>query len=215
MPTETHNNSKNKSGRNVYIAAALIVLILGGGIAGSTYILASQKKIGIDKAQVSATLAVLAPTGAGVLKHVYVHEGDVIAPNTTVAQVGVELIKSTSGGIVTKARTDLGASIKPGESVVETVDPSSLRVVGEIDENKGLSRIKVGQPVTFSVDAFGSKQYDGVVDEVSPTSNQSGIVFNISSQREVQQFDIKARFDTTQYPELKNGMSARMTVWTQ
>ena len=55
----------------------------------------------------------------------------------------------------------------------------------------------------------------GVIDEIAPTANASGIVFNISGQRETQQFDIKARFDATKYPELKNGMSARMWVYDQ
>jgi hypothetical protein len=73
----------------------------------------------------------------------------------------------------------------------------------------------VGDPVIFTVDAFGSKQFTGVVDEVSPTSNQSGNVFNISSERETQQFDIKVRYDTTAYPMLRNGMSARMWVYTR
>lgn len=89
------------------------------------------------------------------------------------------------------------------------------RDIGEIDENKGLSRINVGDPVYFTVDAFGGKKFVGVVDEVSPTSNQSGVVFNISDQRAVQQFNIKARFDTTEYPELRNGMSARMYVYVK
>ncbi len=67
----------------------------------------------------------------------------------------------------------------------------------------------------FTVDAFGGQTFTGVIDEVAPTSNQSGIVFNISNQRQVQQFDVKARFDTTAYPQLRNGMSARMWIYTK
>jgi multidrug resistance efflux pump len=93
------------------------------------------------------------------------------------------------------------------------VDPTQLRVVGTIDENKGLDRIRVGQPATFTVDAFGSKQYVGIVDEISPTANSSDVVFNISNERETQQFNVKVRFDHTQYPELKNGMSAKLTIF--
>ena len=95
------------------------------------------------------------------------------------------------------------------------IDPTQLRVVGQVQENEGLSKIQVGDPVTFTVDAFGSQTFSGVVDEVSPTSEESQIVFNISDQREEQNFDVKARFDTTAYPQLKNGMSARMWIYTQ
>ena len=73
----------------------------------------------------------------------------------------------------------------------------------------------IGDPVTFTVDAFGGKEYIATVDEMSPTSNQSEVVFNISDTREVKQFDIKARFDVNAYPELKNGMSARMWIYPQ
>jgi len=54
-----------------------------------------------------------------------------------------------------------------------------------------------------------------VVDEVDPSSNQSDVVFNISDQREEQQFDVKIRFNTQEYPELKNGMSAKLTIFTK
>ena len=81
-----------------------------------------------------------------------------------------------------------------------------------MDENKGLDRVRVGQYVTFTADAFGSKQYTGIVDEISPEARSGDIVFTISDARQEQVFDVKVRFDTTLYPELKNGMSARIWV---
>jgi hypothetical protein len=95
------------------------------------------------------------------------------------------------------------------------IDPSQLRIVGTIDENKGLNKIRVGQLASFTVDAFGSKTYNGVVDEVSPSSRQTDVVFNISDSRPVNQFNIKVRFDQNSYPELKNGMSAKLTIFTK
>jgi multidrug resistance efflux pump len=211
----THEHTKKPLDRRVLIVAALIIVIFGGGAAALAYISASSHKLSIDKSQVEAPVVDLSSTAGGTLQALFVSPGDVIPPNTVVAQVGVELIKSTAGGLVLSTNGDVGDQEAPGAPVVEMIDPTSLRIVGQIDENKGLTRIKVGDPVTFTVDAFGSQTFNGVVDEVSPTSNQSGVVFNISSQREVQQFDVKARFDTTLYPQLKNGMSARMTVWVQ
>lgn len=206
---------KKPMDRRVLILSGLILLVLGGGIAGTAYFLLSNKTIQIEKASVEAPTVNLAARTGGPLRSFMVKAGDVIPPNTVVAQVGVELIKSTQGGLVLATQGDLGKSVAPGTTVVEMIDPSALRIVGELDENKGLSRVKVGDPVSFTIDAFGSTEFTGVVDEVAPTSLQSGVVFNISSQRQVQQFDIKARFDTTKYPQLKNGMSARMTVWVE
>ena len=131
------------------------------------------------------------------------------------ALVGTEVVKSKIAGLIVSTSDTLGAPVAPGTNVVTMIDPSQLRVVGQIDENKGLAQIQVGDPVTFTVDAFGGKTFSAVVDEVAPTANASGIVFNISSQRQTQQFDVKARFDVNAYPLLKNGMSARMNVYTK
>jgi multidrug resistance efflux pump len=106
-----------------------------------------------------------------------------------------------------------GQVFSAGAPVVTMIDPGELRIMGKIDEDKGLSRIKVGDPVSFTVDAFGNTEFVGVVDEVSPTSNQSSVVFSISDKREIKQFDVKVRYDITLHPEFKNGMSAKMRVY--
>ena len=59
------------------------------------------------------------------------------------------------------------------------------------------------------------EQFKGVVDEVAPTSEQSDVVFNISDERPTNQFAVYVRFDPTQYPQLKNGMSAKIWVYKQ
>jgi multidrug resistance efflux pump len=206
---------KSSMDRRALVLAAFLVVVVGGGIAALAYIGVSGKSVYIDKATISAPEVQLAPTVSGTLMHTYVSVGDVIAPNTVVAQVGVQLIKSTAGGLVIDARTDIGTLIDPGTAVVTTIDPSALRVVGQVQEDKGLTDIKVGDTATFTVDAFGSQKFEGVVDEISPTSNAGDVVFSVSDNREEQDFDVKVRFDTTQYPQLKNGMSAKIWVYKQ
>ena len=201
--------------RNSITIAAFIIIVIGGGIAALAYVGVSNRTVYIDKSLITAPIVQLSASAPGILRETYVQEGDTIPPNTVVAEVGTELIKSTSGGLVVTVNDNIGKLVSPQDAVVETIDPTQLRVVGQIDENKGLDRIKVGDPVTFTVDAFGGQQFDGIVDEVSPTSNQSGIVFNISSDRPTQQFDVKVRYDSAAYPQFKNGMSARMTIFVQ
>lgn len=198
---------------HAYALAAGILVILGGGIVGLTYLAVSSKTIAIDKAQIEAPMVTLTATVPGILRAVYVKEGDIIPPNTVVAQVGVELIKSTSGGLVVTTNDNIGKQVTPQDVIVSVIDPAQLRVVGQVDENKGLANIHVGQPVSFTVDAFGGKEFTGVVDEISPTSNASGVVFNISDKRETQTFDIKVRYDTSRYSELRNGMSVREWIY--
>ncbi|MDB5189813.1 MAG: secretion protein HlyD family protein [Parcubacteria group bacterium] len=197
------------------MVAAGLVLIVGGAFGTIAYLGVASARVSIDTAQIQAPEIALAPTTPGVLKQMYVQAGDVIPANTVVAQVGTELIKSTSAGLVISTSDQVGAIVSAASPVATMIDPSALRVVGKIEEDKGLSRIAVGDRVVFTVDAFGSQKFNGVVDEVSPTSHASDVVFSISDKREVQKFDVKVAYDQTQYPQLKNGMSARINVYTK
>jgi multidrug resistance efflux pump len=208
-----NKKEKKSNSRLPLIVAAFILVVIGGGIAGTAYVASSSKTVYIENSLIQAPVVNLSPTADGTLSAVYVSAGDIIAPNTVVATVGTELIKSTSGGMVLTADNNIGKTVSKSDVVVSMIDPTQLRVVGQVQEDKGLVDIAPGQRAVFTVDAFGSKQFDGVVDEVSPTSKNSDVVFNVSDKRAEQNFDIKVRFDTAAHPELKNGMSAKLWVY--
>jgi len=189
-----------------------LVLIICGGII---YFESSSTRVGIDLSQISSPLIALSPTVPGQLEQTYVNAGDFVAANTPVAKVGDEIIKTKIAGEIVEVQQNTGQTLNPGQAAVTMIDPNQLRAVGTIDENKGLSKIQVGQPAEFTVDAFGSQVFQGVVDEVSPTAHAGDVVFNISDNRPTQAFDIKVRFDHNQYPQLKNGMSAKITIFTK
>jgi multidrug resistance efflux pump len=200
--------------RRLFIFGGIGVLIIVAG-AVAAYLILSAGEVSIADASIEAPLISLAPAGSGRLNAVYVNPGDAVSADEPVAEVGTEIVTAKVAGIVVEVEDTIGANVAPGAAVVTEIDPGALRVVGELDENKGLAKIAVGDPVSFTVDAFGGKAYHAIVDEVAPTANSAGVVFNISDARTEQSFDIKARFDPSAYPELKNGMSARMTVYTQ
>jgi multidrug resistance efflux pump len=172
-----------------------------------------QSRVFTDTASIQAQSIALAPHAPGVLKNTFVNEGDRVKANTVVAQVGDELLKTTVDSEVIDVNKNIGKIINPSESVVTVINRDDLRVVGAVEEDKGLSDVQVGQRVIFEADAFGSKEYNGVVDEISPTVKQGDIVFNISDKRQVQSFNVMVRFNTDAYAELKNGMSASMWIY--
>lgn len=190
--------------------AAVLILAAAGTTA---YLIASNRSVYIDTASIEAPRINLTTTSAGRLSAVYVQAGDTVAANTPVAEVGTEMVTAKVAGLIVNVNDTVGAQVTPGTAIVTMIDPTALRVVGQLDENKGLANVTVGDAVVFTVDAFGGKQFTGVVDEVAPTSNTSDIVFSVSNARAEQNFDVKARFDTNAYPLLKNGMSARMWVY--
>jgi multidrug resistance efflux pump len=192
-------------GTSAFVFVALAV--------GLVYWINIQGRIYTDKAEISAAMTDLSPRNSGILDEVFVHTGDYVTKNETIARVGEETIKANSNGIVVAVNNSIGKNLNSGDVVASLIDPADLRVVGHIEENKGLKDIEISQPVVFTIDAYGSKKYYGVIDEISDTSRQAGIVFNISDKREVRQFDVKVRFDVNAYPELKNGMSAKLWIY--
>ncbi len=212
---ESKNNSRGGNRTIIAITAVLVVLGLAGG---GLYLYVSAQSVYIDQSVIKAPLINLSPVNSGVLQAVFVKAGDTVTADEPVAEVGNEIVKAQTDGEIVSVDQNIGEfeNALTGQAVVATmIDTTQLRVVGHLDENKGLADVAVGDPATFTVDAFGAKQYRGIVDEVSPTSRASGAIFDISDQRPTNEFDVYVRFDPEKYPELKNGMSARIWVYKQ
>lgn len=199
--------------RSLTLRLILILILFSAIIYGIFYLAESQNRVYIDKSEISAPIISLSSSSSGVLEKVFVEEGQIIPADMPVAQVNGALIKSKVSGMIIFVQNTPGQMVSSQNPIVKMIELNELRVVGHLEENKGLNEIVVGQKVTFTVDAFGSKKYFGVVDSVSPTSRDSAIAFSISSKRPQKEFDVKAKFDVIAYPELRNGMSAKMVVF--
>ena len=204
---------KPKSNRSFVIGA----LIICAAIIGGAYWYVASKTVYIDLSVVQAPVISLSPTESGQLQAVFVNVGDVVTANQPIARVGDGIVESQTGGEIVSVDQNIGEfeNAVTGQSVVATmIDPTQLRVVGRLDEDKGLSKIQVGDVAKFTVDAFGSKEYYGVVDEIGQIA-EGDTTSNIFDQRPTDQFNVYVRFDPSKYPELKDGMSARVWVYAQ
>lgn len=195
-----------------WMQSILGIVIIFGLLALFFVVKNSMETVKIDNSSVVAPIINLSDTAAGTLNDTYVQAGDEVLANTPLVRVGTEVITSKVAGTIIDVQKGLGKVYNPGETLVSMIEPSELRIVGKIDENKGLDKLAVGQPASFTVDAFGSKKYYGVIDSINPSSNTSDVVFSISDKRQEQVFDIKVRYDVSAYPELKNGMSAKLVI---
>lgn len=195
------------------VVITVFVLVAGSILGGIIYFEIQSSQIYIEKAEISAPLISLKSEQPGILEKLYVKEGDHVEINAVIAQVGDRSIRTRTSGIITYVNNVPGQLVTSQDTIAQMIDPREFKVVGHLDEDKGLKDVKPGQKVKFTVDAFGSKQYTGIVDLVSPTSRESAIVFSISDKREQRRFDVEAKFDASLYPELKNGMSARMWIY--
>jgi multidrug resistance efflux pump len=204
---------KRRSTRTVVLSAFILSLAIIGG----AYWYVSSKTVYIDLSVIQAPVINLSPTNSGPLQAVYVNVGDIVKANEPIARVGDGIVESQTSGEIVSVDQNIGEyeNAMTGQSIVATmVDPTQLRVVGHLDEDKGLSSVKVGDVAMFTVDAFGSKKYYGVVDEIGQVS-EGDTTSNIFNQRPTNQFNIYIRFNTNTYSELKDGMSARIWIYTK
>ena len=194
-----------------WFVGVIIIIACGLGI----YFYVSSQYVYIDKSIIQAPIISLSSENSDILQQVFVKVGDSVTANEPIARVGDQIIKAKVAGLIVSVNQNIGQfeNALSGQATVATmIDPTQLRVVGQIDEDKGLTDIKVGDVAKFTVDAFGSKEYDGVVDEIGQTS-QTSVINNIFNQRPTNEFDIYVRFNPARYPELKSGMSARVWVY--
>ena len=204
---------KRKIDRKIAIGG--LILIMAIAIGGYAYWKTTSSRIYIEKGEISAPQIDLSSQNGGILETLWVKEGDAVAKNQPVAQVGDEIVRSREDGRVIKVQDEIGKNFNPSEAIASIIKPADLRVLGTIGEDKGLKDIQVGQRVVFTADAFGSKEYEGFVEEISPSSKDKGLAFSISDKRATSEFLIKVRFSTDAYSELKNGMSAKIWVYKQ
>lgn len=209
MAAQTPSSKK----RPVVIGAFVLGLLALVSLA--YYFGVVRTRIYIEKSEIYAPTINLTSAQGGVLKEVYVNEGDAVAAHQPVARVGDELIKTEVAGIVTTVDNAIGEQFTSGQTVVTMVEPKQLRVYGHLDEDKGLDEIHVGDRALFSVDALSGKEFEGIVDSISEAPRHNDVVFSISDKREVRQFDVKVRFNELLHPEIKNGMSARLWVYVK
>ena len=195
------------------IAIAMVFLLAGFMLGGYTYWKNFSNRIYIEKGEISASQIDLSPQNGGILEKLWVKEGEMVKKNQPIAQIGDEIVRSREDGLVVKVQNEVGKNFNRNETVASIIRIEDLRVIGTIEEDKGLKDVKVGQKVVFTADAFENKKYEGFVDEISPSAKEKGLAFSISDKRAASEFLIKVRFNNSAYAELKNGMSAKIWVY--
>jgi multidrug resistance efflux pump len=192
------------------LAGILIIIII---VLGSLVYKSISSYVSIENGTVSAPVIAIAPEAYGILDEVYVKVGDTVTSGEPLAHIGSETLTSKIDGLVIDVNNTPGQLFAPTQAVIKMIDPNELRIVGTLKEDAGFSKIKAGNPVTFTLDAFKGQTYTGVVDEISETSKDSSVVFSISDKREVKDFTIKIKYDNAKHGEFKNGMSSKIKVY--
>ena len=177
-----------------------------------------QKETGrvfIDNSLIQSPVITISPSASGKVQEVDVKEGQTVAKGDVLAIVGSETLRAATDGLIISAPDLTGSTVTPATSLIQMIRPVNLRVSGTIDENKGLTSIRVGQVVSFTVDALPGNTYWGYVDEISPSAVAPAFSFSTSTERATQQFTVYTKFDSASLSTIKNGMSAKMVVYNK
>ena len=202
-----------KNRKFLIIAGSVCILILLAGI----YIFFQETTgiVYIDNSLIQAPIIIVSPSSSGRVQEIDVKEGQTVQDGDTLAVVGSETLRSYTDGLIISASDLTGSTVTPQTQLIQMIRPVNLRVSGTIDENKGLNEIKIGQVVSFTVDALPGNTYWGFVDEVSPAAVAPAFSFSTSTERPTQQFVVYTQFNSAMYPDIKTGMSAKMVVYTK
>lgn len=128
-------------------------------------------------------------------------------------------IKAPVSGVVSKKSVEAGQVIQAGEPVLAIVPLEDIWVTANFKETQ-LRQMRVGQPATISVDAFGGRKFKGHVESIAaatgakfsllPPENASGNYVKV-----VQRVPVKIVLEKGEDPEhlLRPGMSVNPTVY--
>ena len=89
---------------------------------------------------------------------------------TASKQVGNTNVTSPMSGIVSERPISAGDVVQPGAAMFTVVDPSSMRLEGSVPSEQ-LNQVKVGAPVTFTVNGYPGRSFTGRVVRVNPTAD--------------------------------------------
>lgn len=193
------------------IGLAVLIILL---IVGFFYVEKTHGRVSIEDSLVQAPISTISPSSSGTLTELDVYEGQQVKKGDKLAIVAGQTLYASTNGTIISAPNQVGSTVGATTQLIQVINPNDMRIAGTIDENKGLSDIRVGQVASFTVDALPGQTFWGYVDEISPSAKTTALSFSISSERPTQQFIVYVRYDANKYPAIKNGMSAKLTVYT-
>jgi membrane fusion protein, multidrug efflux system len=136
---------------------------------------------------------------------------DVNLAEMTLAQLQVDYatIRAPSDGYVGRKNVEVGNRLSPGETLMVVVQPD-VWVVANFKETQ-LANMRLGQPVSISIDSIPGKVFKGTVNSFSPaTGNEFALLPADNSTgnftKIVQRVPVKIVFD----PESVRGYEARI-----
>ena len=160
---EKQQKSGGKKNMFLVIVAAVIMI---GVLAWYGYYSISSQYFKTENAKVSGSIYQVTPTLPGKLVKLTVAEGDKVKANEIIGRVeGGSYVKSPVDGEVIKCDTSINQTVSQATTIAVIAETSDLYIKANIEETD-IDKIKEGQAVTVTMDAYPGKKFKAHVSKI-------------------------------------------------
>ena len=165
----TPKTENRKITRPMVIAAAIVLLLAGLGIAGY-FIYEGSFYYQTDNAKVDTAIYQLTANASGQLLRMYVSQGDEVTAGQVLAQVDKgPYVRSPVDGTVIDVKMQKGDYVTAADVILVVAKTSDMYITANVEETNIL-KIQKGQSVSVSLDAYG-RSFDGYVEAVNTVTS--------------------------------------------
>jgi multidrug resistance efflux pump len=165
----TPKTENRKISKTMVIAAAIVILLAGLGIAGY-FIYEGSFYYQTDNAKVDTVIYQLTANASGQLVRMNVSQGDEVKAGQVLAQVEKgPYVRSPVDGTVTDVKMQKGDYVTASDVILVVAKTSDMYITANVEETNIL-KIRMGQSVSVSLDAYG-RSFDGYVEDVSTVTS--------------------------------------------
>ena len=165
----TPKTANRKISKTMIVAAAIVILLAGLGIAGY-FIYEGNFYYQTDNAKVDTMIFQLTANASGKLVKVYVNEDEEVKAGQVLARLeNGSLIRSPIDGTVIDVKMEEGDYATATDVVLVVAKTSDIYITANVEETNIL-KIHPGQSATISLDAYG-QSFDGYVADVNTVTS--------------------------------------------
>lgn len=175
----TAKPEKGRSGRGA-VAALIALVVVIAAITGGYFVLRDMNLLTTDNVKVTASLHAITPSGAGKLRRLMVKKGDVVKKDQILAlSENTGYLKSPVDGAVVECDVAEGQTVGPSTVIAVVADTRDIYIQANVEET-AIRRVRAGQAVRVTLDAYPGQAFSGVVREIDSIT-QSAISGNAMS----------------------------------
>lgn len=225
--------------RTKMIVALLLVIAAGAGLAGY-FAYQSYYYVATEDARISADMVSVTPQISGRLVSWQVKEGDVVDKDTRLGLLDTSGVLSTTevnmqafsqsaastaqktdiiapiAGKIIQSKVHAGQSVALGQTLAVIANTNDLYVTANIKETL-INKVRPGQRVDVSIDAYPGKTFTGRVDSVGEAANSIFSLIPVQSSsgnftKLTQLIPVKIRFPELSQLAVKLGMNVSVRI---